>query len=94
LEISPDGKSIYYGAGFSFGNIYKMNIYDSELPANPFSDKYFYGFNVDWTDGTIFALEAPDFTSNGFLYRIHPDGTILGNYEVGIGPNSIGMKKK
>jgi len=94
LEISPDGKSIYYGGGFSFGNIYKMNINDTELPANPFSDKYFYGFNVDWTDGTIFALEAPNFTSNGFLYRIHPDGTILGDYEVGIGPNSMGMKKK
>jgi len=94
IEISPDGNSIYYGGGFSFGNIYRMNIRDTELPSTPFSDKYFYGFNVDWTDGTLFALEAPDFTSNGFLYRIHPDGTILGDYEVGIGPNSIGLKKK
>lgn len=93
LEISPDGQTIYYGGGFSFGNIYKMNINDNNLPVNPFNDKYFYGFNVDWTDGTLFALEAPDFTSNGILYRINPDGTILGNYEVGIGPNSMGMKK-
>ncbi len=93
LEISPDGKSIYYGGGFSFGNIYKMNVNDDELPANPFSDKDFYGFNVDWKDGTIFALEAPDFTSNGILHRINADGTILGDYEVGIGPNSIGLKK-
>lgn len=94
LEISPDGLSIYYGGGFLFGNIYKMNIQDTELPANPFNDNYFYGFNVDWTDGTLFALEAPNFTSNGTLYRINAGGTVLGNYEVGIGPNGIGMKKK
>ncbi len=94
LEISPDGNNIYYGGGFSFGNIYKMNVDAEELPTTAFSDKYFYGFNVDWTDGVIFALEAPDFTSNGVLNRINPDGTVLGDYEVGIGPNSIGMKKK
>ncbi|MEE4196659.1 MAG: DUF5074 domain-containing protein [Bacteroidales bacterium] len=94
LEISPDGESIYYGGGFSFGNIYKLGINDTELPATPWSDKYFYGFNVDWTNGNIFALEAPDFTSNGMLYRIDAEGNLLGNYEVGIGPNSIGMKRR
>ncbi len=94
LEVSPDGLSIYYGGGFLFGNIFKMNIHDAELPANPLNDNYFYGFNIDWTDGTLFALEAPNFTSNGTLYRINAGGTVLGNYEVGIGPNGIGMKKK
>jgi len=93
IEISPDGETIYYGAGFSFGNIFKMNINDNELPLEPMNDKYFYGFNVDWTNGVIFALEAPSFTTNGTLYRYSPDGTELGSYEVGVAPNGTGLKK-
>lgn len=94
LEISPDGMVIYYGGGFSFGKIYKMNYFDNSLPSEPFIDKYFYGFNMDWKTDIIYALEAPTFTENGKLYRYNSSGTELGNYEVGVGPNGIGLRKK
>ncbi|OFX88866.1 MAG: hypothetical protein A2W99_05225 [Bacteroidetes bacterium GWF2_33_16] len=94
LEISPDGTTIYYGAGFSFGHIYKMGIYDNALPTEPFSDKYFYGFNVVTKTAEIFALEAPSFTTNGTMYRYNSAGTELGTYEVGVAPNGTGLKKK
>jgi len=93
IEISPDGNNIYYGGGFSFGKIYKMGIYDAALPTEPFTNKSFYGFNVDWKSGVVFALEVPTFTENGTLYRYNATGTELGKYEAGVAPNGIGLKK-
>lgn len=93
IEKSPDGQSIYYGGGFSFGNIYKMSIYDVNLPNEPFNNKFFYGFNVVSQTGEIFAFEAPSFTINGTLYRYNSSGVELGTYEVGVAPNGIGLKK-
>ena len=92
LEISPDGFSLYYGAGFGFNGIYKISTGSLIVPANPFILKYFYGFNV-YENGEIFATEAPSFTDNGLLYRYGFDGSYINEYTVGIGPNSAGYKK-
>ncbi len=92
LEISPDGFSLYYGAGFGFNGIYKISTGSLSVPSTPFINGYFYGLNV-YKNSEIFATEAPSFTDNGLLYRYGFDGTYINEYPVGIGPNGAAFKK-
>jgi YVTN family beta-propeller protein len=94
LESDRSRSNLYYGGGFGYQGIYKMAITATIVPSKPLLDKYFYGFNVNSETGNIFAMEAPSFTANGILWRYKDDGTELGSYEAGIGPNGIGLKKK
>ena len=93
LEASKNGNNLFYGGGYGFQGIYKMSISDTEVPSTPLLDKYFYGFNVNKETGNIFAMEAPSFTANGTLWRYDVNGTELGSYEAGIGPNGASTKK-
>lgn len=94
IEISSDGSSIFYGGGYAVQGIYKMGINENIVPARPVIDKSFYGFNIDPETGIIFALEAPSYTVNGTLWRYEANGTLLGSYEAGVGPNGAGFSKK
>lgn len=93
LETSKNGNNLFYGAGYGFQGIYKMSISDTEVPSTPLIDKYFYGFNVNTETGNIFAMEAPSFTANGTLWRYEANGTELGSYEAGVGPNGASTKR-
>jgi YVTN family beta-propeller protein len=93
LESSKDGNNLFYGGGYGFQGIYKMDITASSAPTSPLLDKYFYGFNVNSETGNVFAMEAPSFTANGTLWRYKTDGTELGSYEVGVGPNGTSTKR-
>lgn len=94
LETSKNGNNLFYGGGYGVQGIFKMSINDDSAPTTPLLDKYFYGFNINPETGNIFAMEAPSFTANGILWRYKTDGTELGSYEAGVGPNSAGFKKK
>ncbi len=94
LETSRNGNNIFYGGGYGFAGIYKMSIDDITVPSTPLIDKYFYGFNINSQTGNIYALEAPSFTANGKLWRYEANGTELGSYEAGVGPNAANFKKK
>lgn len=95
LEISKDGNNLFYGGGYGFQGIYKMEITDSEVPTTALLTKSFYGFNINPETGNIFALEAAsDYVSKGKLYRYETTGVELGAYEVGVGPNGASLKKK
>lgn len=92
LETSKNGNNLFYGAGYGVQGIYKMKITDTEVPTSALLDKTFYGFSINPETGNIFALEAPSFTANGTLWRYEANGTELGSYEVGIGPNGAHTK--
>lgn len=92
LEVSRNGNNLFYGGGYGFQGIYKLSITDTSVPTTPIIDKSFYGFTVNPETGNIFACDAGYFTANGTLYRYKADGTELGNYEVGIGPNGAHTK--
>lgn len=94
LEVSENGNNIFYGGGYGVQGIFKMSIDDNTVPSTALIDKSFYGFNINPETGVIFAMEAPGFTANGTLYRYETNGTKLGEYEAGIGPNGAGFKKK
>lgn len=92
LESDINGNNLFYGSGYGYQGIYKMDISSTIAPSTPLLDKYFYGFNINPETGNIFALEAPSFTANGTLWRYSTDGTELGSYEAGIGPNGASTK--
>jgi len=94
LESDKSKTNIYFGGGFGYQGIYKMAITETTAPTTPLLNKYFYGFNINPETGNIFAMEAPSFTANGTLCRYTEDGTELGSYEVGVGPNGSSLKKK
>ncbi len=95
LEINKDGNILYFGGGYGYLGIFTYNILNKSLSDQAFIKKSLYGFSVNPDNGNIFALEAAtNFTGNGVLYRYNSDGEILGNYEVGVGPNGAGFKQK
>ena len=89
LDISKDRSTIFYGGGFGFAGIYAMDIHETVTPSLPLVDgtKYFYGFNVNPRNGEIYAMDATDFSSPGFLCRYSSQGNLIGKYTVGVSPN-------
>lgn len=94
LEVSKNGNNIFYGGGYGVQGIFKMSITDNTVPSTALIDKSFYGFNINPETGVIYAMEAPSFSASGTLYRYETNGSKLGEYEAGIGPNGAGFKKK
>ncbi len=92
IEISADGNYLYYGGGFGFNGIYKIDIETLTVAVEPIISKYFYGFNI-YENGEIFATEATSYTDNGILYRYQADGTFIQEYTVGIAPNGASYKR-
>jgi len=87
LEINATGDVLYYGGDWSTSGVFSISITASAKATTPLINDYFYGFNVDPTDGVIYGLQSPSFTSPGTLKTFSPSGELLGSYSVGIGPN-------
>ena len=86
LEISPDGKVLYYLVD---GHIFKKNTTDDTLPTTPFiADRYYYGLNVHPQSGEIWATTST-FAANGTAYRFRPSGSLVSSYGTGLGPSMV-----
>jgi YVTN family beta-propeller protein len=92
LDIDKDGSTLYFGSGFGFGGIYKLIVEGSSATATQIAADYAYGFAYDQNSDILFVLVAPDFSGAGTLFRYATDGTKLGEYSVGIGPNGASFK--
>jgi len=89
LEISPDGKYLYYGAGYGFSGIYRYDIGNNHLETTPLINRDFYGFNIEPTSNQLFTFEAPTFTVSGKMAIYTLEGKLKQEYTVGVGPNGI-----
>ncbi|RPH34380.1 MAG: hypothetical protein EHM93_01015 [Bacteroidales bacterium] len=89
LDISSNGETVYFGAGFGYTGIYTVSITATSIPSNPIINDSFYGFNVNPKNNEIFCLKAPSFTDNGLLKRYSSTGQFIDEHTVGIGPNGI-----
>jgi hypothetical protein len=89
LEISPDGKYLYYGAGYGFSGIYRYDITNNSIDPTVFINRDFYGFNVEPSTGDIYGLEATSFTVSGKMLRYAADGSLKNDFTVGVGPNGV-----
>ena len=89
IDISKDRLTVYFGAGYDSKGIYAMSISASSTPTVPFIDgsRMFYGFNVNPAKGEIYALNATDYTSHGWLLRYSAEGNLIKQYVTGVAPN-------
>jgi YVTN family beta-propeller protein len=92
LDINNDGTILFIGGGYGFEGIYNLPLEGPEPITTKIIDDYAYGFAYDESSEKLFVMTAPDFTSAGVMYRYSTDGTKLGTYSVGIGPNGTSLK--
>lgn len=92
LEISPDGKTLYYLQGDYIATIYSMSTTATSLPTTPFVANTFYGMAVDPFNGNVIGCKAPNFSSAGSLEIYTSGASFVKSVEVGIGPNGCYFK--
>lgn len=69
--------------------VYTMDITGSAISSTAFIDNGHsnYGLGVDPNSGDIYLGYAPDFTSDGMVYRYDDQGAAIDTFSVGIAPN-------
>jgi len=92
LEINSSGENLYFDY---LDKVYTLETKDveSEVDINiqQLIDKTFYGIDLDPFTDNIIGFEAPDFSSAGTMHRYDKNGSLIDSYEVGIGPNGVGL---
>ncbi len=89
LSISSDGQFLYYGGGYDFNGIYKINAASLTVPTSPLINRKCYSIGINYKNGDVFALESPSYTSLGKLYIYKSDGTFRKTFEVGKVPGNV-----
>jgi YVTN family beta-propeller protein len=91
LAIGDNGRTIYYSVS---NRIYSLDITAGTLPATPIiSGRDFYGLAASPYNNQIWGLQAPNFTSSGYVFRYTATGTLIDSIQVGIGPNNAIFNK-
>lgn len=86
LTIGNNGRTVYYSVS---DKIYSLDITSSSLPSTPIiSGRSFYGLAASPYNNQIWGLNAPNFTSSGYVFRYTSTGSLIDSVQVGIGPNS------
>ena len=91
LRIDGNGDMLY----FIDNGIWRMNIDDQELPAEPFIKQkghIFYKLGINPVNGDIFVTDAVDYQQKGFIYLFNSSGDSLKSYRAGIIPGSLCFK--
>lgn len=82
--------------GSSKNGLYRMTIYDHEIPDAPFiqapTNTYFWTVGIDSNTSTIYLSDPKGFTQNSTIYSYSNDGTFLKSYQTGIGSNQFLFK--
>jgi len=86
LAIGFKGEMLYYA---EVDGVYKMNINDSSPPLEVYIGGQFYGLDVDPDQGTLYALDAKNFSGAGKAYRYSTSGSLIDSLEVGVAPNGV-----
>lgn len=77
---------------FLDGNVYRMSIYDTQLPALSFINgggKLFYGLGVDPLLNEVYVADAVDYLQQGVVYRYNADGTLKHQFRTGNIPSGF-----
>lgn len=85
LAIGNNGRTLYYSVS---DRIYALDITSGSLPITALiSGRNFYGLAASPFSNQIWALQAPNFTSSGYVFRYASSGSLIDSLKVGIGPN-------
>ncbi|MBT3209327.1 MAG: hypothetical protein HN704_12995 [Bacteroidetes bacterium] len=74
---------------FADGDIFRMSIYDDNLPKSNFisaNKNNIYGLGLDPENSDIYFSDAKDYLQNGIIYRYSSSGSKLDSFAVGIIP--------
>jgi YVTN family beta-propeller protein len=88
LCLNETGEFLYY-VNFS---VYKMSIYDGNLPTVPFlqaTTQAYYSVAVYPTSGEIYVTDAVDYSQRGHLLKYSQLGTLIDDKLVGVIPGGI-----
>ena len=85
LCINATGDTLFY----LNGAVYYVDLSDPGSPGRMLAEsggKWFYSLSADPYDNIIYAGDAVDFQSNGWVYRYSTGGALLDSFQVGINP--------
>lgn len=85
MTINGNRNKLFYTTN---GNTFSMNVTDIDLPAAPLISRGFYSLGFDPVSNYLFAGDARDFQSNGYVFRYQQDGTFIDSLPVGIIPGN------
>ncbi len=78
------------GGGTANNGVYRMGIHDEQLPLQPFvaarQFQYFWALGIDPVSGNVYVGDPRGFVQKGIIYIYQPDGTLLQQFTVGLGP--------
>jgi len=103
LTMNSRGDTLYFininYAGASTNNgLYKMSIYDLNLPTMPFisapPNSYFWAVGIDSLTNHIFLSDPKGFTQQTTIYQYSNNGELINQFNAGIGTNSFIFKYK
>lgn len=73
-------------------NVYRMSIYDAQLPVDAFINgraNLFYGLGVDPLLNEVYVADAVDYIQQGVVYRYNTDGALLHQFRTGNIPSGF-----
>ena len=85
LCINATGDTLFY----LNGAVYYVDLSNPGSPGRMLAEsggKWFYSLSADPYDNIIYAGDAVDFQSNGWVYRYSTGGALLDSFQVGINP--------
>jgi DNA-binding beta-propeller fold protein YncE len=80
LDISPDGRTLY----FLGGGVHAFPLSEATpepVLLVPAGGRFFYGLGADPSDGKLFVSDAIDFTQKGKVYVFDPQGQALYDFD-------------
>jgi hypothetical protein len=91
LSINDTHDTLYY----INKHIYQLSVDANSLPTQALingSTKNFYGIGIEPKTGLIFAADAIDYIQKGKIYYYKSNGTLIGDFKVGLIPSKIYFK--
>lgn len=98
LAFNPARDTLYYlGVNYNGGTdnngVFRMAITSSSLPATPFiaaqANQYFWALGIDPRTGVVHVGDPVGFGGRGTVSQYSPQGTLIKQFQVGVGPNNF-----
>lgn len=88
---------VNYDGGTDFNGIYRISIYDNQLPTAAFIQaqamQYFWGLNIDPSNGDIYVGDPKGFIQQGNVLIYHANGNLQHTITTDIGPSFFFFEK-
>lgn len=96
ISINQNTQSIYlltstWASDYSYteNTVVALNAANPDEVSNIFATRNLYGLGVDSASGEIYLANSNAFLGNGTIIKINPDGSEIGNFAAGRGPNGF-----